>query len=216
VSPNTFVGDLEMKLTKTGALKAAAVIARRCIDLSPPIPILEKVLLEATADRVAITGHCGDACSTGWAPAEVAAPGAAAVPSDRLRMLLEALAPDDQITIEGTPGAVTVRRARSHWRVPAVAATDFPAPLELRGDVVQLWLPADEVQQLCSLALAAGIGDDFTRMHLCGVFLHSGDDGHLAAAATDGTVLVRRQTSILGGELLPPNGTTRGVQASAR
>jgi DNA polymerase III sliding clamp (beta) subunit (PCNA family) len=196
---------------KTGALKAAAVIARRCIDLSPAIPILGNVLLEATADRLTITGHCGDGCSTGWAPAEVAAPGATAVPSDRLRMLLEALDADDQIDIESVPGGVTARRGRSHWRLPAVAATDFPAPLELRGDVVQLWLPADEVQQLCSLALAAGIGDDFTRMHLCGVFLHSGEDGRLAAVATDGTVLVRRQTSIRGGELLPPHGTTRGV-----
>jgi hypothetical protein len=138
--------------------------------------VVAGAVLASTGSLAVVTRNCRtknfgrNAPVMGWAEAEVATPGAVAVPSDRLKKLL--------------------------------------AP---RGDVVQLWLPGDEVRQLCDLALAAGISDDFTRPHLCGVFLHTGDDDHLAAAATGGNVLVRRQTSIAGGELLPPNGTARGI-----
>jgi DNA polymerase-3 subunit beta len=192
-----------------GDFKKAVAIGCRVVQRSASMVILRSVRVDAAGDgRAAVTGTNLNCWCTGISAAKVEGAGAIAVDA-RLRDLTESLDDADEITIEVSGTTAVLHRGRAHWRLPTVSPGDLPNRPALQDHAALFELAPDDVMTLCIPSVALAESPD--RPHLAGVFLHRDASDCLAAAGTDGVILMRAITGIPGAGALPPNGNARGI-----
>jgi DNA polymerase-3 subunit beta len=125
-------------------------------------PVLQNCLLEAHADKLAITGTNLDIVLR----AEVECGGKlepTTVPCQRLAALIAALPGDAGVTLALKPdaGRLIVRSKRGRWVLPMLPATDFPVFEPPGEDAVRFALAADELRRLAR-RVAHAISDEPT------------------------------------------------------
>jgi DNA polymerase III subunit beta len=187
--------------TNARALGAALAHVRRGVTARSKIAILHTVLMQVDDDgTVALTTHDLDTTHTArcFAAASGFEPGVIAVPAAKAFALIEAMPADTTITIAREGDVATVSAGRSRYRVPTLPVDDFPNPLTVGASAptASVALTANDAAALL-VAPVTMVSDDTHRMHLCGVHLHRFGAQHLlAAAATDGLMMLRRVSSI--------------------
>lgn len=168
------------------------------------LPILSHVLVEASGQKVTLTGHDLDSCSQATIPAEVEEDGAVAMPGDRFGSLVGGLQSGAQIVISADDQLAKLKSGRSNYQLGVMSAADFPAVLEPQ-DPLTITLTGDELALLfktpapCILNLASHV-------YLNGIYFYR-DGKNLVACATDRHTLIEsivvRDTPKFDGILVP-------------
>jgi DNA polymerase III subunit beta len=178
---------------RAAALAAAVAFAQRSADARAKIKMQAALLLRADRDGVEITGHALDHCHATTCVATVYETGAVAVSADRVTALLGAIPGNSDITIASID-AMIITAGRSRYRLSTIPADNFPQPLTPKAGASVILTPADATALLAAPSAAVST-ESTTRLHLCGVYVHT-IDGMLSAAATDGVKLMRRISAI--------------------
>lgn len=198
-----------MDITVTKDFTKAVGAAQRAVDgRTKTLPILGHLLLEATAEgRVAISGTDLTTSLRLETAAEVAEPGALALPGQKLAEITHTLPPAASTNLK-TDGdaAVTLTCGRSHFRLRGLPAEDFPTFPE-SPDAAGLRLPATVFADLVAKTSFAASTDQ-TRYALTGISLQATAD-RLRFAATNGHRLALATLPYTNGEhpldvIIPP------------
>src|SRR5262245_5389166 len=171
-----------------GALALAAALAGD--SRIKKIAGLAAVQLTASDGRIVIGANILDHALTLTLPATVEAPGALALPGERLAGLAAGCPPDRQIEIAVAGTGASVVCGRSRFRLPAIPQDELPAPLALGEETGHVELAREETVKLFERPLFV-VEAEQPRHYLKGVFLHNDSDGGLAAVGTDGHRLCR-------------------------
>jgi DNA polymerase-3 subunit beta len=157
------------------------------------IPILSKVLIEASADglvKVMATDLDLQVLESLDA-ASVEAAGAVTVSAHLLFDIARKLPDGSQVSLETADNRMTVKAGRSRFQLPTLPRDDFPVIVE--GDLpTSFEIPAKTLAELIDRTRFA-ISTEETRYYLNGIFLHVSEEDKpvLKAAATDGHRLAR-------------------------
>jgi len=179
-----------MKLTvERDVLHDAVVACGRRAKGGAAIPILSYLLIEAGAEGLTVTGNDLDSCTTIAVSAEVARPGAVAIPSERLRQLTAGLPTGGTVVTEVIESVAQVRCGRSNYKLPTLPATDFPALLAAKDDAVSFEVAADHVRKLLDEP-SVSVEPVKGRIYLAGICLHPSKGG-ITAVATNGHTMVK-------------------------
>lgn len=187
-----------MRLTLPRAALAAALDqAARIVERRSTIPILSNVLLAAEGGRLTVRATDLDMQATVSAEAQVAEPGATTVPAHLLHDIARKLPADGAVSLEqaGAEGPLVVRAGRSRFQLQTLPESDFPdlavgemtAAFSLSGRALARLIGKSEI----------AISTEETRYYLCGIYVHTIEDGGatwLRAVATDGHRLAQIQT----------------------
>jgi DNA polymerase-3 subunit beta len=185
-----------VKLTAPAVtLAAAGGAVARAVDkkAAAKIQILGSILLAAGGDAVTFTATDMAKMARARCAAEIAEPGVVAVPAERFSKLLGG-GLDGDVTITSSDSVATITAGRARYRLPALPADLFPAPLAAGENALELTLNAATAGRLLEQASIAAARDD-ARHYLTGVFLCTEDD-RLTGVATDGYELVRVATDV--------------------
>lgn len=154
------------------------------------IPILEHVLIEATADnRLSLTGTNLETRCVATVPAEVSAADATTVSADRLARLVDGLPQGSQVKFELKGSDLHVECGKSRYKLPTMPASDYPEIAAIEGGK-ELSIRATDIKRLFG-ETAPGLPSNDSRMFLFGGFLEQQQGGHIRVTATDGLRLVR-------------------------
>lgn len=157
------------------------------------MPILAHVLIEADDSALSVTGHDLVSCSSVTVAAEVEAPGAVAVPADRLARLVAGLSSGGQVSVSCDGQAATVKAGRSLYQFSVMPSEDFPAALQ-STDPVTFSVPAEDIRKLFKTPSNC-INQTQDRIYLNGIYLHV-RKSKLAGCATNGHTLLLATTNI--------------------
>jgi DNA polymerase-3 subunit beta len=175
-----------LKFTITaGALAAEMKFLSGAVDRKARIEAFKHARIEAADGRVSVTTNDGDLSAAATFPADVAAPGCAAVPAEKLARLIAAIGKDTMVTVTQAETFVTVSYGRSRFRLSTLPPEDLPTMASPGEDAVKLPLSKDETTHLLRPAFAAGAEE--TRFYLKGLCLNG--HGERASVATDGHLL---------------------------
>jgi DNA polymerase-3 subunit beta len=199
---------------RTDTLATVIAFARRGAEVKSKT-VLNCVLLRVDGcGGVEITGHALNHCHTAVCAATVHETGGIAVPANRLGALLDAMPGNSEVTVASTDAAVMVQAGRSRYRLSALPAADFPAPLTPKAAASVTLTPADTAALLVAPSVAVS-ADSTTRLHLCGIHVQI-VDGRLATVAMDGVKLLRRISAIEAklpcGIIIPTSAATEIVR----
>jgi DNA polymerase-3 subunit beta len=186
---------------RAGDLARVLALATMAIDEKAVrnIVSLTNIRIRAAGDgQLTITSNILDLGISVQATADVAQPGELAVPGERFRELVKALARDDIVTLSAAETFLTTTRGRGRWRVPLYALDDLPAPLEIQEAAGTATFDTGTMVQLLGPAFASA--NETTRYYLNGLYLHS-VNGTLTSAATNGQWLMRCEIAGAGGKL---------------
>lgn len=175
---------MDITVTKDFA-KAVGAVHRAVDGRAKTLPMLGHLLLEATVEgRVAISGTDLTTSLRLETAAQVAEPGALALPGQKLAEITHTLPPAASVNLK-TDGenAVTLTCGRSRFRLRGLPAGDFPTFPE-RADAADLLLPATIFADLVAKTSFAASTDQ-TRYALTGISLQAAAD-RLRFAATNG------------------------------
>jgi hypothetical protein len=129
---------------------------------------------------------------------DVETPGIA-VMDGRLAKLLGALPSGADVIVELIDDVAIVKSGRSRYRLAALPAQDYPAPLSVNLDeAAELILDAETRAKLFTLP-APAISTEETRYYLNGIFLRIKAETTLTAVATDGTSMIVSIASLAEG-----------------
>lgn len=157
------------------------------------IPILTHVLVTADDQGVSLMSHDTASCCIMRLPAEVAKPGACAIPADRLSKLVSGLPKAGTVVAELSDNTVTIRCGRASYKFPILPAHDFPNALAPK-EPIRIELSNEDIRRAFKVPASAVI-EDQTRPFLSGVCLMK-KDGRLFACGTDGHRLIRVGTNV--------------------
>ncbi len=186
-----------MKLTIShAALSDALGVASRAVGRNPNVPAVGYVLFDAAiGDVFQVTGtdlrlrawHVGTPYTTEC--------GQVALPPKSVADFLDAVRPDDPITIETNDAhKATLRSGRTVRTISGLDPEQFPA-LQMDETVCEISLPAETFRILIESVAFAALGDD-SRPALTGVHLDA-DNTSLTMTAADGMRLARRSMELL-------------------
>lgn len=190
---------MKISINRT-ALTRALKLASSTAEPKSPQPMLACVHIAADNAAVKITATDLTVSVTAWVAAKVTEAGAIAVDARAILDRVGSLAGDD-VTITQDGMAIDVAAGRAKFRVPCLAARDYPKVIEASGG----WSTHDAPSIAAAFGAALpAVCTDATRFHLGGVFV---DGAHFVA--TDGHRLItRRIADSLGGKRIVP---TKGV-----
>ena len=163
------------------------------------MPVLQHVLLTATDGSVTLRANDTTLEVTTAVDAQVATPGAVAVPGKELLQRIKAM-PEGTVavTVTADEKRVTVTGAgKRRYRLPCLDAQNYPPAGDSEGDAV-LSVPAQKLGTLLDLVTYA-MSTDETRAHLNAVHFET-DAGKLIAVATDGHRLAKADVEIGDGD----------------
>jgi DNA polymerase-3 subunit beta len=166
------------------------------------IPILQNVLIQATAEGVWLSATNLDMDIRERLDADVEAEGEITLPAASLAEITRHAPAGAQVAIAwdgGTDPRATVRFGRSRYLLPVLPSTDFPKRQSL-SEAVDLQMPAGQLLTLLDHVHFAQSTEE-TRHYLNGTYLHTVSDGGrqvLRLVATDGHRLVIDQCPVDG------------------
>ncbi len=154
------------------------------IDKSITVPILSNVCVRVTGDVATFTATNLDQQATISIPVESDADISFTIPGDKLASISGVAS--GSLAMEFKDGFVTAKSGKSKWKLPTLAAADFPV---LSDDIDGASFEIDS-ERLKSLFenVAGAMSVEETRYYLRGIYAHS-VNGNLKLAATDGHVL---------------------------
>lgn len=155
-------------------------------------PILGHALLEPGTNAIHVTASNMDVWLTVTLPAKAKKFAPIAIPADELHHVIAALPAGAQLTLgwaDEDATFVTLKSGRCRFKLPVMAASDFP-PVPARGDEVAEFPMAAGILNAVFARSKWAAAKEEQRYYLCGVFLHIEND-RLVAAATNGHILAR-------------------------
>lgn len=181
------------------ALVAGAADTRGCV------PVLGTVLLKTT-DTGALSMICSDTGTLAKAltPVEVKQAGEVAVDVRRISELVRAL-PDQQpidISIETGKGTLLVKSGRSRFRLPTLAASEYPRMAPAKEERISITMSARRLADMIVDA-SPSMADSDVRTYLNGA-LFALDSAGLAIVSTDGHRMTVSHEPIAGAGTLTP------------
>jgi DNA polymerase-3 subunit beta len=208
-----------------GDLASLLETVKGAINPRATLPILQHVLVEASAGRVAVRGSCIDremACS---APADVKVDGTAAIRADMLHGLAKRLPKSAVVTVAVEGDIATVSSGKASYKLKTLPPDTFPTAAVPEG--LRLSLPAADVATLFGDTLPA-TRPDSSITYERGVHLHTVGEQpvKLVAVGLDGHRLAYRELEVsddwrsLGGITLPADAVrqiismTEGAEAA--
>lgn len=165
-----------------------SVSARAGNNKVSDLAILKHIRFDVAGSRLTLLGHDMSASSEAYLGADAASDGACAVPGDSIVRLIGALPKEAHLVVERDGHQITVKSGRSRYKLPVLAADDFPQALACES-ASSVDLDADDIRHLFDRPRAA-IDPKDNRLFCMGAFIHAAD-GVLCAAATDGKHFVR-------------------------
>ncbi len=176
-------------------------------DTRGTVPILGTVLMKAT-DKGQLSLLCSDTglLARTLTPCEVAKTGSIAIDVRRFNDLIKAV-PDKQpieISVEakGTGNTLLVKSGRSRFRLPALAASDYPQMLPAKEERLSITIGARRLADMIS-EITASMADADLRPFLNGA-LFSLDREGLWLVSTDGHRMSVSHEPIAGSDTLVP------------
>lgn len=194
-----------MKLTvERDVLVSALAIVERRVRAKSTIPILSHVLLTAGA-ALTLLGHDMQSCATVTIAAEIGVLGSLAIPCANFSEIVRNFPKGSAVQIEEFASQVQVSSGRSRYKLPFLAASDFPAPLSVTDGAKTAVDPA-ALHRLLSAAKAI-IEPDHEKPQYSGAWMHASDD-HLCIGASDGVRFIRMSCDIAwnGPAIILPRG----------
>lgn len=172
----------------------ALSLAARLAERRSTIPILGHVKLAVGKGKVTVTGTNMDRVGSVDAAAAIAAPGETTVNAELLLNFVKNAVDGSQVELElDERGFLTVRAGRARATFHTLPAAEFPDISE--GDFDERFeIPADQLAGSIGFVQHA-VANEEARRFLCGIYLHSDDQG-LVFASTDGFSLARRRVPI--------------------
>lgn len=185
-----------------GALAHAVGLVKGCVPARTTIPILNHVMVEATAGQIVVRGTNLDMEATARSGADVAADGAAALPGDILHGIVKRLDKSALVTVKLDSMRALITCGRSRYELRALSPDDFPKRPDVEGGVI-FTLPAQSLVSLFD-ATRYAVGDDENRIYLSGVYLRALDN-KIVAMASDGHRFGKRVAPMpAAAECMPP------------
>lgn len=180
------------------------------IDKSSTVPILSNVCVRVNGEVATFTATNLDQQATISIPVESDADIAFTIPGDKLASISGAAA-SGFLILEFKDGFVTAKSAKSKWKLPTLAAADFP---QLREDIDGASFEIDS-ERLKSLFenVAGAMSVEEVRYYLRGIYVHS-VNGNLKMATTDGHVLSAIECDDIGYDgpgVIAPSGNVAQV-----
>ena len=174
-------------------------------DTRGTVPILGTVLMKAT-DKGQLSLLCSDTglLARTLTPCEVAKTGSIAIDVRRFNDLIKAV-PDKQpieISVEAKGNTLLVKSGRSRFRLPALAASDYPQMLPAKEERLSITIGARRLADMIS-DITASMADADLRPFLNGA-LFSLDREGLWLVSTDGHRMSVSHEPIAGSDTLVP------------
>jgi DNA polymerase-3 subunit beta len=187
-----------LKLTcQPSTLSQALQIVSRAISTRTTLPILNNILLETTAEGLALTATNLEIGIRKVVAAEIAEEGSTTVPARLLTDFVGTLPEKDlELALDQPTQTLSLKCARFDTHVKCIEAEEFPpGPRPDEGD--RLTIPLDELLAAIEQTQMAASTDE-ARPVLTGVLLHIDGSGQ-TLAATDGHRLAVRKLQARGG-----------------
>ena len=181
-----------MKVTcQPSTLGQALQTVSRAISTRTTLPILNNILLETTADGLALTATNLEIGIRKLVPAEVAEEGSTTAPARLLTDFVSTLPEQDlEMTLDAASQTLQLRCASFDTHVKCIEAEEFPpGPRPDEGD--QLTIPLEELLSAIEQTQMAASTDE-ARPVLTGELLHI-EGSRLTLVATDGHRLAERK-----------------------
>lgn len=185
-----------------GALANAVGLVKGCVPARSTIPILNHVLVSATAGEIVVRGTNLDMEATARSGADVAADGAAALPGEILLGIVKRLPKSDLVQVREADGRAEIRCGAAKYALRILPPEDFPVARSDVADGVTFTIACQQLRGLFEMTRYALCNDE-SRRYLGGVFLHVGDE-MLVAVASDGKRLARRTCPLPDGAVEMP------------
>lgn len=181
-----------MKLTveREVLLDALTTVAPRA-KLNTDNRSLKHLLLNASGDKLMLSGNDLIACCSSNIVACVDTPGDLAVPAKELHALVTRLPKGSQLSLMQDRSLLEIKCGRAKYDLPTLPAADMPAPLEVQTNH-PVELTGDDIVTLFQRPESC-VSDDQSRIVLNGIFLHASEH-RLAACSADGHSLLRFRT----------------------
>src|SRR5437764_3120081 len=186
-----------MKVTcRPAVLGQALQVVSRAISSRTTLPILNNILIETTADGLALTATNLEIGTRQIVPAEVSVEGSTTAPARLLTDFVSTLPDDDlEMTLDAPTQSLNLRCARFDTHIKCIEAEEFqPGPGPDEGDRLEVALE-DLVRAVEQTQMAAST--DEARPVLTGVLVQV-QGGSLTLAATDGHRLAVRKLAAAG------------------
>src|SRR6202163_714840 len=193
-----------MKVTcRPSVLGQALQVVSRAISSRTTLPILNNILIETTAEGVALTATNLEIGIRKLVPAEVSMEGATTAPARLLTDFVSTLPDQDlEMNLDGATQSLNLRCARFDTHIKCIEAEEFPpGPRPDEGDRMEVAL--DELVSAVEQTQMAASTDE-ARPVLTGVLVLV-QGGSLTLAATDGHRLAARQLAAAGASDLEAN-----------
>jgi DNA polymerase III subunit beta len=190
-----------LKLTcQPSTLSQALQIVSRAISTRTTLPILNNILLETTAEGLALTATNLEIGIRKVVAAEVAEEGSTTVPARLLTDFVGTLPEKDlEMTLDLPTQTLSLKCARFDTHVKCIEAEEFPpGPRPDEGD--RLSIPLDELLAAIEQTQMAASTDE-ARPVLTGVLLHIDAQGQTLAATDGHRLAVRKLQARSGSDL---------------
>lgn len=174
-------------------LLPALSAAVKAVQRRSTIPILQNVLLEASADTLTVTGTDLDVEVTVPVACSAVDAFSTTLPAGNLHDAIRKLPEGCEVRISAEKDFCAVHAGRSRFRLPVLPASDYPRLSAIRP-AHEFRLAAKLVERMIA-TLRFAVSTEETRFYLNGIYLHpstgSGSTGEggadeLCAVATDG------------------------------
>lgn len=154
------------------------------IDKSSTVPILSNVCVRVNGEVATFTATNLDQQATISIPVESDADIAFTIPGDKLASISGAA--KGELSMEFKDGFVTAKSGKSKWKLPTLAASDFP---QLNDDIdgASFEIDSGRIKSLFE-NVAGAMSVEESRYYLRGIYVHS-VNGNLKLATTDGHVM---------------------------
>ena len=165
------------------------------IDHNASLPMLRHLLIVAEGETLTLTASNLETELTANCPAQIAAPGALAIPARKLHDILKNQPSDTELRLRATDDRANLVAGRARFALTHLPADDYPR-LSSEGDArARLDLEAGALKAAIGKA-AFAMGKNDVRYYLNG--LHLATDGALALrlTGTDGHRLARAQAAL--------------------
>ncbi len=174
-----------MKITLSRASLLQSV--QRCqsiVEKRHTIPILANILLQAENNRLLVTATDLEVGLRSQADALVEEDGAVTVSASKLFNIIKELDPEQDVHLETGDNFVSIRSARSRFRVASLAADEFPALHEVSSESSLIVSGATIADMVAATSFA--MSTDETRKYLTGTLFEVDDEQMLRLVTTDG------------------------------
>jgi DNA polymerase-3 subunit beta len=186
--------------TQPSTLSQALQTVSRAISTRTTLPILNNILLETTADGLALTATNLEIGIRKLVPAEISGEGATTAPARLLTDFISTLPDQDlELTLDEPTQTLNLRCARFDTHVKCIEAEEFPpGPRPDEGD--RLSIPLDELLAAIEQTQMAASSDE-ARPVLTGILFHVDAQGQTLAATDGHRLAVRKLSASAAGEL---------------